>query len=65
VVAHLLYLLLEAVRCPPGAMRAVFEAPDRVRGLAMARRLGSMLHWCGWVIRAARRGPPSLGHVFI
>lgn len=65
VVAHLLYLLLEAVRCPLGKMRTVFEAPDRIRGLATARRLGSMLHWCGWVIRAARRGPPSLAHVFV
>jgi hypothetical protein len=65
LVAHLLYLLLEAVRCPLGEMRAVSEAPDRVRGLATARRLGSMLHWCGWVIRAARRGPPSRGHVFV
>ena len=65
VVAHLLYLLLEAVRCPLGAISAVCGAPDGVRGLAMARRLGSMLHWCGWVIRAARRGPPSLANVFV
>jgi len=65
VVAHLLYLLLEAVCCPLGATRAGFEAPDRVRGLATARRLGSMLRWCGWVIQAAHRGPPSLGHVFV
>jgi len=65
VVAHLLYLLLEAVRCPLGAMRAAFEAPDRVRRSATARRLGSMLHWCGWVIQAARRGPPSLAHIFV
>lgn len=65
VVAHLLYLLLEAVRPPLGAIRAVPEALDCLRGLAMARRLGSMLHWCGWVIRAARRGPPPLAHVFI
>jgi len=24
-----------------------------------SRRRGSMLHWCGWTIRAARRGPPA------
>jgi hypothetical protein len=24
-----------------------------------SRRRGSMLRWCGWTIRAARRGPPA------
>lgn len=64
VAAHLICLLLSAVRRPlveiavPGG-----TPPGRVLGPFRAARLGSMLHWCGWVIRAARRGPPcALGH---
>jgi hypothetical protein len=39
---------------PPPAARVL--APAR----RSARRLGSMLRWCGWSIQAARRGPPHL-----
>jgi len=63
VAAHLLHLLLDAVRSPQITASAPVGAPARVRRPIRVRRLGSMLHWCGWVIRAARRGPPAaLGH---
>jgi hypothetical protein len=63
VSAHLLCLLFNAVRSPLAVASAPLEAPVRVSSPIRARRLGSMLHWCGWVIRAARRGPPRVpGH---
>jgi hypothetical protein len=63
VAAHLLHLLLDAVRSPQITVSAPFEPPARVLRPIRVERLGSMLHWCGWVIRAARRGPPvALGH---
>jgi hypothetical protein len=63
VTAHLLYLLLHAVRSPLTIASAPCEAPARVLSPIRVGRLGSMLHWCGWVIRAARRGPPIVpGH---
>lgn len=55
---QLLYLLSIAVRRPvvatpaPVAMRSPTVSPT-------SSRLGSMLRWCGWAIRAARRGPPN------
>lgn len=33
-----------------------FEEPRGIRAVPY----GSMLHWCGWAIRMARRGPPLL-----
>jgi hypothetical protein len=63
VGVHLLYLLINAVRRPvvatpgPVAMRPAAAS-------ATPSRLGSMLRWCGWAIRAARRGPPgAVGHL--
>lgn len=62
-VAHLLYLLLGVVRSPLTMLAASPGPPIRVLSRPRIQRLGSMLHWCGWVIRAARRGPPLLaGH---
>jgi hypothetical protein len=62
--AHLLYLLINAVRRPLIAAFASLEALTPVLVPVRVQRLGSMLHWCGWVIRAARRGPPlTAGHV--
>ena len=64
VTAHLLYLLLDAVRRPRTVVSGPFESPARVVSPIRVGRLGSMLHWCGWAIRAARRGPPLAdGHV--
>lgn len=64
MTAHLLYLLLDSVRNPQAAVSAPVTAPARVVSPIRAGRLGSMLHWCGWAIRAARRGPPLAdGHV--
>ena len=62
---QLLYLLINAVRRPivwtpntPLAVRRPASSPTR------PSRLGSMLRWCGWAIRAARRGPPNRpGHL--
>ena len=62
---QLLYLLINAVRRPivwtpntPLAVRRPASSPTR------PSRLGSMLRWCGWAIRAARRGPPDRpGHL--
>jgi hypothetical protein len=36
------------------------EPPSRVLIMICTVRRGSMLHWCGWAIRAARRGPPAV-----
>lgn len=58
-VAHLVQVLISAVRRPIGGRPASTDAPftgTRPR----SRRHGSMLRWCGWAIRAARRGPPAL-----
>ena len=57
VAAHLLRLLIDNVRRPLIASFAPC-APPRVLLPVRVRRHGSMLRWCGWVIRAARRGPP-------
>lgn len=61
--AQLLHLLINAVRRPVAAT----PGPVAIRPSAAnptPSRLGSMLRWCGWAIRAARRGPPSaLGHL--
>ena len=63
-VAHLLYTLLDVVRSPLAPDPAPDAPPARDPGPIRVRRLGSMLHWCGWAIRAARRGPPlDPGHV--
>lgn len=57
-VAHLLYLLLSAVRRPRTAASAPSALPVGLLSPIRVRRLGTMLRWCGWAIRAARRGPP-------
>jgi hypothetical protein len=59
VVAHLLHLLLDAVRRPLAALAAP-HTPPLMFVPVRARRLGSMLRWCGWVLQAARRGPPAV-----
>lgn len=59
VVAHLLHLLFDAVRRPLFALTGPCT-PPRALVPIRARRLGSMLHWCGWVLQAARRGPPAV-----
>ena len=62
---QLLYLLINALRRPlvstpaPLAVRRPASSPTR------PSRLGSMLRWCGWAIRAARRGPPDRSGHFI
>jgi hypothetical protein len=55
--AHLLHLLIDGVRRPLAPFSTP-SAPPHVLNPVRARRLGSMLRWCGWAIRAARRGPP-------
>ena len=55
---QLLYLLSVAVCRPVVAT----PGPVKIRPPAASptpSRLGSMLRWCGWAIRAARRGPPG------
>ena len=56
---RLLRLVVTAICRPLGL--PPLAATDRLSVLMPARSLplGSMLHWCGWAIRAARRGPPS------
>lgn len=44
------------VPAPPSCVRTV-------RGAVDSFREGSMLRWCGWTIRAARRGPPPAPNV--
>jgi hypothetical protein len=57
--AHLVHLLIDAVRRPQVTPGALF-APVHLLISVRARRLGSMRRWCGWVLQAARRGPPSV-----
>jgi hypothetical protein len=59
VIAHLLHLLLDAVRHPLDTLTAP-RTPPHVLIPVRARRLGSMLRWCGWVLQGARRGPPAV-----
>lgn len=62
IAAHLLYLLIDVVRRPLGVPPAPC-APHHLLIPVQPRRLGSMLRWCGWVLQAARRGPPAAaGH---
>ncbi|OZM76427.1 hypothetical protein [Pseudonocardia sp. MH-G8] len=53
-------LLLTALRRPGLLLVSGSPPPALVRSPARscARPQGSMLHWCGWSIQAARRGPP-------
>lgn len=56
-------LLLTALRRPVQPL--LFSGPPPAASVLAparrsARRLGSMLRWCGWSIQAARRGPPHL-----
>lgn len=53
-------LLLTALRRPAGLLVSGPPPPTPVRAPVRlcVRRHGSMLHWCGWSIQAARRGPP-------
>lgn len=57
--AHLLHLIIGVIRCPMPDHRAAATPLPRVLGPIQSDRLGSMLRWCGWAIRAARRGPPA------
>ena len=60
ILAHLLCLMISAIRRPlvPDQPPA---HPTPCRTLPpQPRRLGVMLQWCGWAIRAARRGPPPV-----
>jgi hypothetical protein len=59
VCAHLIRLLVAVVRRPQAMSGAPF-APVHLLISVRAERLGSMRRWCGWVLQAARRGPPSL-----
>ena len=58
IVAHLLCLTVDAVRRPLTVLSAPAPLSHRVLVPFQPRRLGSMLSWCGWAIRSARRGPP-------
>jgi hypothetical protein len=59
VCGHLIQLLIRVVRRPQASPGTPF-APTHVLVSVRARRLGSMRRWCGWVLQAARRGPPSV-----
>jgi hypothetical protein len=58
--AHLLYLLITAVRVPTAWTPPRLAAGRGVLITIRAVRSGSILRWCGWVVGAARRGPPRL-----
>jgi hypothetical protein len=59
--ARFVELILGALSRPLRLLRSPpFEAPRRVLITVRAVRRGSMLHWCGWAINAARRGPPAV-----
>lgn len=53
-------LLITVLRRPVKLLTA--EPPTEPKNATVGAhplRLGSMLRWCGWIIRAARRGPPA------
>jgi hypothetical protein len=59
VTGRLAQLLLSALRRPVRMLVAgPPTSPLRCPTAASTQRHGSMLRWCGWSIRAARRGPP-------
>lgn len=60
VCASLVLLLFGALR-RPSRLLVYTPADSSHRPLRATRsiRYGSMLRWCGWTIRAARRGPPT------
>jgi hypothetical protein len=52
-------LLLSALRRPMRLLITALDAPRIIPPHARTGRCGSMLRWCGWIILAARRGPPQ------
>lgn len=52
-------LLLSALRHPIRLLITALDAPCVIPSNARTVRCGSMLRWCGWIIRAARRDPPQ------
>ena len=62
--AHLAYLLFNAECSPLAWTPAPIIVSHWIPVTIRASRLGSILRWCGWVVSAARRGPPrTTGHV--
>lgn len=57
--AYLIELLVKTVRRVPRWRPLPALPPRRVPPVLPLRR-GSLPRWCGWVISAARRGPPAL-----
>lgn len=55
--SRLLAMLLGELVPTTRPREAAVAATNDVRSVRTPR-LGSMLHWCGWTIRTARRGPP-------
>ena len=53
LLAHVLSRPVRLLMAGPPVARSVSAVAVR------SGRRGSMLRWCGWTIRAARRGPPS------
>lgn len=61
VGGQLARLLLSALHRPVQLLMAGPQPPPLRASLCVStKRHGSMLRWCGWSIRAARRGPPYL-----
>jgi hypothetical protein len=60
VSARFVRLLLTAL-CRPVRLLTTSPPVALTQAPASAHtiRQGSMLHWCGWIIRTARRGPPA------
>lgn len=59
LVAHLACVLVAAVRRPLAALRVPTPATPPVLVCVRTEAEGSLLRWCGWVLLAARRGPPT------
>lgn len=56
--AHLVGLLVTAVRPPAPCPRRALATRARLPVMIRSLRRGARLQWCGWAILAARRGPP-------
>lgn len=56
--ARIAELFVRAVCRPVLLLMTPGPPSGALGGVPVVERHGSMLRWCGWIIRAARRGPP-------
>lgn len=60
MVTHLACLVFATVRRPTAPLPSPSPGTSRVLVCVRTDAQGSLLRWCGWMLLAARRGPPTV-----